>query len=139
MKTYLLTCDAWDGEIEVVYNDLSLMLSLDTSRAQLSESQQIWFLRNMPRELAELQKLVEKHPRLKLTEIKVDVTFDMFWERYNEKIRSSKKKAEKAWSRLSKTDRTKAFRHIQTYEMHLHAGTQKKYAETYLNSELWNN
>jgi len=138
MKRYLLTSTAWNGEIEITYNDLHLLVNLDLSRADLSEQQQIWFLRNMPRELAELQALMNKAASATLTELG-EVTFEMFWIRYDETIRSSKKKALKIWNRLSAKDREKAFHFIRRYENSIASGVSKKYAETYLNAELWNN
>lgn len=139
MKTYLLTSPKWPGEIEVVYNDLNLMVSIDISRADLAEKQQIYFLRDLPREMAELMKLKEKSPTLVITEVEQEVTFEMFWNKYDEKIRSSRKRTERAWNRMSKTNQVKAYRFIQKYKMNLLPGTNPKYAETYLNAELWNN
>lgn len=139
MKTYLLTSPKWAGEIEVVYNDLNLMVSIDISRAELAEKQQIYFLRDLPRELAELERLRQKSPSLVITEVEQEVTFEMFWNKYDEKIRSSKKRAERAWNRMSKTNQVKAYRFIQRYKLSLHPGTNAKYAETYLNAEQWNN
>lgn len=139
MKTYLLTSPKWPGEIEVVYNDLNLMVSIDISRADLAEKQQIYFLRDLPREMAELMKLKEKSPTLVITEVEQEVTFEMFWNKYDEKIRSSRKRTERAWNRMSKTNQVKAYRFIEKYKMNLLPGTNSKYAETYLNAELWNN
>jgi hypothetical protein len=136
---YLLTSNAWPGEIEIVYNDLQLLVSHDTSRADLSENQQLWFLKNLPRELCELQQLIDKSTSATLTEVKDEITFDKFWIRYDEKLRSSKKKALKVWNRLSEADQIKAYKFISKYEQSIRDGVAKKYAETYLNAELWNN
>ena len=73
------------------------------------------------------------------TEVLEEITFEMFWNRYNEKVRSSKKKAMITWKRLSRADQVKAFNHIRKYEQNIAPGVAKKYAETYLNAELWNN
>lgn len=62
----------------------------------------------------------------------------MFWDKYNDKIRSSKKKSLKIWDKLTSTDQVKAFTYIHTYNRH-RGNAEKKYAETYLGSELWNN
>ncbi|NLN84446.1 MAG: hypothetical protein GX138_08900 [Firmicutes bacterium] len=139
MKKYLLTSPKWEGEIEIVYNDLDLLISIDISRANLAEKQQIYFLRDLPRELYELEKLREKSPHLVITEVNQDVTFEMFWDTYDDKVRSSKKRALRAWNKLSKIDRHKAYRFIMRYKQSLYHGTNPKYAETYLNAELWNN
>lgn len=136
---YLLTSTAWPGEIEIVYNDLQLLVSHDTSRADLSENQQLWFLKNLPRELCELQQLIDKSTSATLTEVKDEITFEKFWSRYDEKLRSSKKKALKVWNRLTEADQIKAYKFISKYEQSIPNGVAKKYAETYLNVELWNN
>ena len=136
---YALTSTAWTGEILLSYNASYFLTNLDISMAELSEQQHMWFLKNMPRELAELQQLVSKLDTLTLTQVELDITFDMFWDRYNEKIRSSKKKALTAWKRLPKAEQTKAFNYIVTYQKNILPGIAKKYAETYLHSEIWNN
>ncbi len=135
---YALTSTVWVGEILITYNPAGLLVNLDISNASLSENQHVWFLKNMPRELAELQKLVSTLETLTLTQVEIEVTFDMFWNKYNEKLRSSKKKSLTTWSRLPKAERTKAYNYINKYEQSIQ-GTAKKYAETYLNSEIWNN
>lgn len=139
MKTYSLTSVAFEGEVTFEFDENGLLQRFDMSQANLSEQQQITVLKRLPRELAEMQRVLGKSDTAKLTEIDTEVSFDAFWNRYDEKIRSSKKKAFKIWNRLGKADRFKAFRYIQKYEQSLYAGTAKKYAETYLNSELWNN
>lgn len=135
---YHITSVAWTGYIEAEYNELGYMRRVDLGNAELSEEQQKWFLNRMPRELAELQRIVEKSSA-KIEEVKQEVTFDLFWDRYNEKLKSSRKKSLIVWNRLSKADQVKAFNHIKKYEGSMSPGVAKKYAETYLNAELWNN
>jgi hypothetical protein len=136
---YALTSIAWTGEILITYNQASLLINLDISNANLSEQQHVWFLKNMPRELAELQKMVNACLTLTLVQVELEVTFDMFWNKYNEKLRSSKKKSQTTWNRLPKAERMKAYNYIIKYEQSIPGGVSKKYAETYLNSEIWNN
>ncbi len=136
---YILESTAWKGYVELQYDELMLLRNMDMSNAELSEDQHIWFLKNLPRELAELQQLMAKSKSATLTEVKKEVSFDEFWNRYDEKIRSSKKKSEKIWNRLSKSDQLKAYEFIRKYEKAIPQGVSKKYCETYLNAELWNN
>jgi hypothetical protein len=139
MKTYLMTSPSFEGEVEFVYNDLDLLQGFDSSRALLSEKQQVWILKNFPRELLEAEKLLKDNPAIKFYELKTDITFEMFWSRYNEKVRSSKKKSLAKWSRISKIEQIKCYQFISIYEKSIQSGVYKKYAETYLQSELWNN
>lgn len=138
MRRFVFTSTAFDGEVHFEFED-DLLIKFDQSEATLTEKQQIFLLKRLPRELAEVQKLLDGSPGAKFTEILEDITFDRFWNRYDEKIRSSKKKALQKWNRLSQLDRNKAFYFIGKYEMSIPNGVAKKYAETYLNSELWNN
>jgi hypothetical protein len=134
---YHITSTSWNGYIELEFNELGLMTRSDITQAGLNEAQQIWFLKNC-RELSELQRVI-KGTTATLTEVKEEITFDKFWERYNEKIKSSKKKALTTWLRLPKPEQIKAYNHIKKYEANISPGVAKKYAETYLNAELWNN
>ncbi len=134
---YHITSTSWTGYIELEFNSIGLMVRSDITQAVLNEDQQIWFLRNC-RELSELQRVI-KGTTATMTEVKQEVTFDLFWNRYDEKIRSSKKKALTTWNRLRKDDQVKAYNYIKKYEGSMAQGVAKKYAETYLNAELWNN
>lgn len=139
MKRYSLTSESFTGEVVFVFNDFNLLESFDTAAAQLSEPQQVFLLKSLPRDLAELHNLVTKSISAKITEIPFTITFDLFWNRYNEKLRSSRKKSLAKWNRLSVTDQAKAYYFIAKYENSILPGVPKKYAETYLNAELWNN
>lgn len=136
---FQLTSTSWGGEIRLAYDELGLLTNCDISGATLSEKQHVWFLKNLPRELAELRKLIDGVPTAKLTEVSEVVGFDDFWNRYGEKTRSSKKKAITRWNRMSDSDRVKAYNFIPKYEKTIEAWQTKMYCETYLNKELWNN
>ncbi|MBS4057779.1 MAG: hypothetical protein KGZ82_10725 [Bacteroidales bacterium] len=139
MKHYSLTSTTFTGEVTFVFNDDGLLQSFDQSGAGLSEAQQVFLLRQLPRDLPDIEKFLKTSPTAVFTEIKQNITFEMFWDKYNEKIRSSKKRTQRAWQRLKATDQVRAYNFILKYESSLYPGTQKKYAETYLNAELWNN
>ena len=137
---YVMTSDTFSGEIQFEFDEKTeLLLSYSTEYAVLSEKQQVFLLKRLPRELAEVEKFLASSPGIKFEKIEEDVTFDMFWNKYDDKVTSSKKRALKAWNKLTKGNQINAFRHINKYFMSLPVGTRKKYAETYLNAELWNN
>ncbi|CAA0144796.1 conserved hypothetical protein [Tenacibaculum maritimum] len=61
-----------------------------------------------------------------------DLSFDSFWKEYNHKV--GKLPAEKAFKRLSKVDKLKAFKSIKPYNGYLRRkGIEKAYAQKYLN------
>jgi hypothetical protein len=136
MRIFHLSSIAWSGYIEFIFNDPGLLDKME-NHADLSEKQQIFLLKNMPREISELEKL--KTANVTITEVKQEITFDMFWIRYDDKLNSSKKRTERKWQKMNDADRVRAFYFIPRYFSNIPAGTRKKYAETYLNDELWNN
>jgi hypothetical protein len=139
MKEFTLTSSSFTGEVIFEFNDVGLLMSFSAKAANLSEKQQVFLLKNLPRELAEVKAMLEKSPNAKFTELQREITFEMFWNRYDPPANSKKKKkALPRWNKMSKAERAKAFYYIAKYEGNMR-GEAKMYAETYLNSELWNN
>lgn len=139
MKHYQLTSETFTGEVDFYFNDDGLLVRYDTSKAEITQTQQLFILRNLPTSIEMLKVIFSKSPNAKIQEVIKDVTFDMFWNRYDDKATSSRKKTQVAWNKLSKSDQIKAYRYIDRYFQSLPRGTRKKYATTYLNDELWNN
>jgi hypothetical protein len=138
MKTYLLTSTKWHGEIELRYDDDGLLVGYG-DRAELDDAQFRWFLTNMPSSLNDLQLLVKSTKTGCLTEAPPEeITFDMFWQRYDGAVNSSRKRTLAKWQRMSRAEQVKAFRYVGKYFRSIPQGVRKKYAETYLNAELWN-
>jgi len=136
MRTFHLTSLAFDGYVEFVFSENGLLERYEI-HANLSEKQQVYILKHLPREIRELDNF--KSETATITEVTMDVTFDQFWNRYDEKIRSSKKKTMARWNKMSKGEQNRAYRFIPKYESNILPGTAKKYAETYLTAELWAN
>ena len=139
MRLFHLTSAAFTGFIEFEFNESGLLSRFDTSKATLAPEQQVFLLRRLPRHLDEIKKVFETSETAKFTEIKQEITFDMFWNRYDDKLNSSRKRSLQRWDKMSTTDQVRAYRYIGTYFNNMPNGTRKKYAETYLNAELWNN
>jgi hypothetical protein len=139
MRTFLITADFFSGEIEFTYSDEGYLTSFNASRATLSEKQHQFIIKRLPQHVSEVAEKLGSISDVRLNEVINKVTFNTFWNRYNEKVRSSKKKAELKWMRMSQGERNKAYYFISKYEASIPQGVPKKYAETYLNAELWNN
>lgn len=147
MKKFLFTSGAFEGEVIFEFKEfkgedgvvLWLLTKFDSDLAELSDMQQRWLLTKMPKELSEVRRVIGTSPTAILTEVLLNLTFDIFWNRYGEKIRSSKKRTIAKWNKMTESERGKAYRFIPKYEGNMQPGTNKKYAETYLNDELWNN
>jgi hypothetical protein len=136
MRIYHLTSIAFTGYVEFIFRDNDLLEKMEI-HADLTDKQQIFLLKNMPRELVELGKL--KTANVTIMEIKLEITFDMFWKKYDDVISSSKKRTLAKWDKMTPADRARAYHYIARYFSNIPYGTRKKYAETYLNAELWNN
>lgn len=139
MSTWLLTSPEFEGEIVLEYDDEGRLLRLDI-RAKLTDGQRSWFVNNLPPSLAKLQALLKSSgSRSRLEEVTFEPRFDDFWIKYDDRTTSSRKRSLAKWNRMSKMDQLKAYRYINRYFAEIPYGTRKKFAETYLNSELWNN
>ena len=139
MKIYTLTSDHFTGEVVFEFNDSGYLVNFDARKAVLSDKQLNFISESMPRHLSQIKNVLDKSKSARFTEIKQEVSFEMFWNRYNSKDRSSKKRTLARWNRMSKTQQVKAFNHIGKYELTLKPGIDRKYAESYLNAELWEN
>jgi len=92
------------------------------------------FLANIPQTIGQLkQHCLSK--KIDMTEIKADLSFETFWEKYNNKL-GSKVRTEPIWNKLSERDKNLAMNYIQKYKQSLGATTQA-YAQTYLTGKYW--
>jgi len=138
VQKFTLTSDKFKGEVLFEFSDL-ILTKYDISGAELSEEQIIYIAKNIPKELAEAIALFSGLDTAKFTEIKQEITFEMFWNKYDDKVNSSRKRTKIKWDKMKINEQLKAFNFIQKYFNSVPFGTRKKYAETYLNAELWNN
>lgn len=127
------------GECSFVFSQAGFLMSTDFTNFNISENQQIWLLQHLPKTVAELLALSASAPSLTVCEVPNEISFEMFWLKYDDKESSSKKRCFAKWAKMTEAERLKAYRHIPFYFRSLPQGTRKKYAETYLNAELWNN
>lgn len=136
MKTVILTSSKFAGEVELRYNQ-SNMLWYFENRSDMDSTAQAWLITNMPIHTADITHFIDRTKTLKVTEIRKEISFEDFWNKYDNKAVSSKKKALTRWKNMSKVQRYKAYYYISIYLSALPQGVSRKYAETYLNSEIW--
>lgn len=145
MKTYAMTSPQFDGEVRFEYDDAGHLIRLDVE-ADLSDLQFSFLYERLPATLLQMsnfQRLLKevKSPAA-ITETVREVSFDDFWKRYfagRGSDNSSKKKAQCRWDRMSRAEQSRAFNHIPRYLSKIPSGIGIKLAETYLNSEIYNN
>ncbi|MDR0677691.1 MAG: hypothetical protein LBF57_03400 [Holosporaceae bacterium] len=109
----------------------------DIRRAELTISQKKAMYNCVPTHVNSIQ--IVKTENSTVTEIFQEITFEMFWNKYDDKLSSSKKRAIAKWNKMSSAEQVKAYNYIRKYFNTLEGGIRKKYAETYLNAETWNN
>ncbi len=137
MITVLMTSPTFEGEITFIYNEKNCLSSLLISEP-LKDNQYEFLKANLPWHKDQLPALASLTLHATFIHKKLEVTFDMFWNRYNDKDRSSKKKTLAMWEKMSQAEQIKAYLYIPVYNRH-RGNAEKKYATTYLAAELWNN
>ena len=145
MKTYAMTSPQFTGEVRFEYDESGRLIRFEVE-ADLSELQFSFLYERLPVTLLQMsnfQRLLReiKSPAV-ITETVREVSFDEFWKKYfagRGSDNSSKKKARTRWDRMTKTEQVRAYNHIPRYLSKIPSGIGVKLAETYLNSEIYNN
>jgi len=137
--TYTITSPRFTGAVTIIFDDNNHCHYFNAQEATLTPTQLKWFLEKLTMPLQAFLKQIESKQVFTIVGQMQELTFDMFWNTYNEKKLSSKKKAQAKWNKLNKQQQILAYLHIPKYFKSIPNGIAKKYAETYLNSELWNN
>ena len=142
MKKYLLRIGSSDA-MESVYDADGDLLSIKFDETT-NAIQRNWFLSLIGVRYEGLlniyQKVKEKGVECELVEIPSNLSFDAFWEAYAYKV-GKKERVKKKWDAMPESERTKALAHIKKYNYFLseRPHMERKYAETYLNCQEWNN
>jgi hypothetical protein len=136
--TYSLVSSKFTGEVRFTYNIDGLLIKYEVTNAMTSGNISN-ILKHLPKTYAELQALIAQSKTAQVTEVIEEITFDMMWKRYNDSGRSSKKKSLARWNKFNTDNQRKSYFYYPTYVKNIPPGVEKKYLETYLNAELWNN
>ena len=148
MIKYIITSEtAFAGEATLTYDENGERPIFDCFNTNVRPDQHKWFMRWICERAIDQNTLTGiinagATGPFKFKEITFEPTFADFWARYFKdrlKDNSSKRRTEIKWNRMSKSEQLAAYNHIGKYFANIPAGIQPKYAETYLNSELWNN
>ena len=132
-KTYALTSPAFNGEVIFAYNQEGRIMKMEVL-SQLNEKQHDFLIDHLPVTEEKLQQLVNSSSA-KVREIKPNLTFNYFWDRYDNKL-GNKKRSERLWNSLTNYEKMKALHFLQYYNQQLaQTGQNKKYPETYLHQK----
>lgn len=136
MIKYIMTSPQLDGEIEFHFSHTGYLQQL-IFRCQPTDKQYEYLWKHQPYTRAAMDAFVKATPYAHFVISVCEITFDDFWNRYGEKEHSSKKKAQLRWNNMPKSAQIRAYEYIPKYKYNLPPGVRMKYAETYLNSEIW--
>lgn len=135
MKKYILISKSYTGEIIFIFVE-GILAMFDIRGAELNEQQRTWILEHLPRD----EKALELYnSKFTITAVDQAVSFEQFWNKYDDKEHSSKKRTLAKWNKMPASEQVKAYNYIKNYNRTILPGCAKKYAETYLNAEMWNN
>ncbi len=136
MRKIILTIPKYEGEVVFTFDENDFVQSI-TFNGDFPIQVRGIILGSNPLRPEDLQRTKGKTGIL--TEEAETVAFEMFWDRYDDKARSSKVKTRRVWDRMPEGERVKAYRYINRYKCSIPQGVCMKYATTYLNDQLWNN
>lgn len=141
MRRLILTSPVITGQVEIIYNDNELIEVIDFSKtAPTAAGVRKGLLERLARfpQFADAEQIVTGTQGI-LVEADLEVTFDMFWKKYDKKI--NKARAIKLWDKLSKTDQVKAYYGIDAYDKYLQKESWRSKAdpENYLRNRYWEN
>lgn len=139
-KKYLLTSAARPDSKGVVYTysaTTGLLMSVEI-RDELTEYGTNWIFGNLKITEPEFREWIAANKQINMVMLSVEVTFEMMWQKHNDFKRSSKKKSLAIWVKMTKENQVMAYYFHDEYERN-RGNAEKKYLETYLRAELWNN
>lgn len=138
MRKFLITNHTFSGEAVLIFNADGLLVIIDISNTDMKDVFANWIYRNVPVHIDQFFEFMKGRQGVKCVEASIDITFEMFWDKYGKKI--NKKRCEQIWSRMSKAKQVAAFYGIDKYDRYL---VQLKWdrtkadPETYLRKEMW--
>lgn len=140
MKKYLLEIRRTGHQIIIGYRE-GVLVYVEVKEG-LNYDQVIWLHESLPHRKEDFKSFREfiESRGLRVSEILPDLSFKNFYDTYAYK-KGKKSSVERIWNTLSETDKTKAIAHIKKYNFYLaqNPHIQKKYPQSYLNAQEWNN
>lgn len=129
---FILTSSLFEGEIVLEYAESGFLCAYRNG-AQMTDEQIIYFLRNIPVTVPQLEEIAGKSKSLTIKQVFKDLSFATFWQEYNYKI-GKKERSEKLWNGLSDAEKVQVLDSIPAYNYFLtiKKNQDRLYPETYL-------
>lgn len=137
MKRFLITSPKYTGQAEILYNDSGVLCKIDCTDTNMSNQIIHHFKTSVPAKVEDLQNSFSSQTTI--IEAEYEVSFDMFWKKYNKKI--NKSRCILLWGKLNKAQQVLAYFGIDQYDRYLKKETWRGKAdpETYLRNGYWEN
>lgn len=132
--TYIVTGKK-TGQITFKFDVNGDLILFKYEGSLLTDKQRKWLYPRIPIHEKSMN-MWEAIPEFTVTKGEPDLSFDNFWNAYNNKAK--KLKAEQIWNKLSNDDKFNAIAFIKRYDNWLRLkGTAKALPDTYLNQKRW--
>lgn len=137
MRVFEVTSDKYSGVVVYKFGEDDRFVGIDFSGSDVNVAQAHWIMMHLPANAGSMAHF--PGTSAKVVEVVEEVDFQRFWDRYNDKARSSRVKTKRVWDRMRKSDQMRAYHFVPKYFSSIPGGVMKKYATTYLNDRLWDN
>lgn len=137
MRRFLITSPKFSGQAEAIYNDADVLCKIDVTDTNMDAQTIFHFKKSVGHDIDNIATYFTKETTI--IEAAFEVTFDMFWKKYNEK--RNKARCILLWNKLNKTMEVQAYMGIDAYDKFLkrEGWRNKADPETYLRNKYWEN
>jgi hypothetical protein len=141
VRRFLITSSLkFTGEIELVYGADETLMGISFVNASMSAEVKQHFVKEAGRAVV-FNNFVDvfNSSHLTIVEGTFEISFDMFWQKYDKKI--NRKRCEPLWLKMNMSDRVSAFMGIDAYNKYLRRDSWRTKAdpEKYLRDRYWEN
>lgn len=131
MKIYQYYSPGFNSNVTLSYNN-GLLVAVDVDAPiQLPSQHRCYFFTNEADFVGSC-----KQNKMPFTELKREVSFELFWDKYAYKV--GKEEAKQQWAKLSRIDQEAAYDYIPAYNGRLKQSNEaRRHPSTYLHKKTW--
>lgn len=138
MRRFLITSPNYTGQAEIVFNNDGTLCRIDLTDTDMQPSMVKGFKDRVCVHVDQIPDMITGS-KATIIESDFEVSFDMFWKKYNKKI--NKVRCIQLFAKLNKSQQVMAYMGIDDYTKYLKKETWRTKAdpETYLRKQYWEN
>jgi hypothetical protein len=139
MRRFIITSHAFKGQAELIFKEDNTLCKIDVTDTDMP-AKIIQAFKSMAPVYVDQIEAAFAATKATVVEADFEVSFDMFWKKYNKKI--NKFRCIKLWEKMEITMKVNAYFGIDAYTKHLkynEAWRTKADPETYLRNQYWEN